>query len=105
MLAGIDRAPVLEDDMELALEVADYGAVRAMGRIVQGDAHVLARLAVGQVLVDEEVRVLVVGEVVVDEGFSVHLLGRGHPAGESGGYASVVHPVDHVLALPGMVPT
>ena len=62
--------------------------VRAIGGIVEGDAHILARFPVGQVLVDEQVGVLIIGEIVIDEGFAVHLLGRGHPFGEPG----VTHP-------------
>ena len=103
MPAGIDRAPVLEDDVKPPLNISNNGTVRTMGRIIQGDAHVLSGFAVGEVLVDEQVRVLVIGEVIVDKGFPIDLLGRRHPAGKSRGDASVVHPVDHVLALPGMV--
>ena len=88
MLAGIDRAPILEDDVEFTIDIADDGAVRAIGGIVEGQAHVLAGFPIGQVLVDEQVGVLIIGEIVIDEGFAVHLLGRGHPFGEPG----VTHP-------------
>ena len=41
MLAGIDRTPILEDDVEFTIDIADDGAVRAIGGIVEGQAHVL----------------------------------------------------------------
>jgi hypothetical protein len=69
----------------------------------EGEPGVGARLAVGQVVVDVDVGVLVVGVVVVDVGFAVGVLGGGHPLAEPFGDRSVVNPVDHVAGLPGVV--
>ena len=89
--------------MKFSIQIADKGAVRSIGWILECQPHILTRLAVGQIVVDIEMRILVVGKVIVDIGFAIHEFSGGRPFCMSGGYGSVMHPVDHITALKGMI--
>lgn len=52
MASGIDRAVILVNQMKLAVEVSNDGAVRSIRGIEEGQSHILPRHPVGQVLIN-----------------------------------------------------
>ena len=82
-LAGIDGTPVLKDDVHVAVEIANEARIGTVRRILDGDAHVLPRLAVEQIVIDIDVRILIVREVVVDQRLAIDPFRAGDPAGRN----------------------
>ena len=89
--------------MEIAFEVANDGAVRAIRGVGEGHAHFFAGEAIGEVGVDDEVRVLIVWVVVVEVELAINEFSGGAHAGLRWGDSAMKDPVDHVAALPAGV--
>ena len=102
-LAGVDRAPILNDDMHVAIEISNEAGVAAVRRILDSDAHVLPRFAVKQIVINVDVWILIVREVVVDQRFAIDPFRAGDPLRKTFCDRAVMDPVFHVATLPGVV--
>ena len=105
MLGGINGTPVLGDQVELTSQIPNDRAIRTVEGSFEGNSQILARHSVREVLVNIHVGVLVVWKIIIQIGFPIDELGGRHPSRPLVADRSVVHPMDHVAALPGMVAT
>ena len=72
---------------------------------MQCNPHILSRFPIGEVFVNEKMRILVIGEIIINKcGFS-DLFRGGNPSGKTRRHTPVMNPVDHISTLPGMVTT
>ena len=105
MLGRINGTPVLGDQVERAIQIPNDRAIRPVERSFEGNSHILPGLPIREVPVDIHVGILVVWKIIIQIGFPIDTLGARHPSGPLAADRSVVNPIHHVAALPGMVAT
>ena len=89
--------------MKFSRQITNHAHIRTTPGRVECETFVFAGHTIPQVAIDDEMWVPVVGAVVIEIGFALLVFRRGH--GRSHGRGTVMHPIDHVATVPGMVTT